>query len=230
MLPERVRTEIAPAPAAPRAGSPWGSRIHAQGGESSCRGLRAPKSALDRLIPAPRLVEIDRLDLAAPPAAVWERVRHGDLAPSRLIRALFAIRTWGKGEAALRVDELTSSPERPGFQLLVEDPPRELVVGAIGRVWEAEIPFVHVPTAAEFAAFDEPGYARVAWSIRILRRGAGSHLELEVRVDATDETSWRRFRRYFVLIGIGSRFIRRRLLRAIAREIGGRRIEESAPA
>ena len=74
-----------------------------------------PCTALDLLVPAPRLVEIDRLDLAAPPAAGWQRVRHGSLAPSPLIRALFAIRTRGRGETALRLDQLVSSPERPGF-------------------------------------------------------------------------------------------------------------------
>jgi len=50
-------------------------------------------TALDRLIPAPAMVEIDHVVLAAQPAQVWERIRHADLAESPLIRALFAIRT-----------------------------------------------------------------------------------------------------------------------------------------
>ena len=45
--------------------------------------------------------------------------------------------------------------ERPGFQVLADEPPREVVVGAIGRVWEADIPFVHVVDAEAFAAFTE---------------------------------------------------------------------------
>jgi hypothetical protein len=181
---------------------------------------REPRTALDRLIPAPRLVEIDRLDLAAPPAAVWERVRHGSLAPSRLIRALFAIRTRGRGETALRLDQLVSSPEKPGFQILVEEPPRELAVGAIGQVWKPEIPFEHVADAAEFAAFDWPYFVKVAWAIRLSPRGNGTHLELELRVDTTDEASWRKFRRYFLVIGAGSRLIRRLLLRSLGRDLG----------
>jgi len=179
-----------------------------------------PATALDRLVPTPRLVEIDRLDLEAPPARVWERVRHGNLAHSPLVRALFAIRTMSRGETALRIDDLTSSPEKPGFQLLVDEPPHELAVAAIGKVWKPDIPFVHVSAAADFAAFDQPGFAKVAWSIRISPRGTGTHLELEVRVDATDGESWRKFRRYFLLIGIGSRFIRRLLLAGIGRELG----------
>jgi hypothetical protein len=50
-------------------------------------------STLDLLLPAPRLAEVDTLDLAAPPDEVWQRVRHGDLGASPLVRALFAIRT-----------------------------------------------------------------------------------------------------------------------------------------
>jgi hypothetical protein len=124
------------------------------------------------------------------------------------------------GEASLRVDDLTSSPEKPGFQVLVDEPLHELAVAAIGKVWERRIPFVHVTTAAGFAAFGQPGFAKVAWAIRLSPRDGGTHLELEVRVDTTDEESWPRFRRYFGLIGIGSRFIRRLLLSAMARDFG----------
>lgn len=176
-------------------------------------------TALDRLIPTPRLVEIDRLDLQAPPWAVWHLVRHGDLVHSPVARALFAIRTL-RTEPSLRIDDLTSSPERPGFQLLVDEPPSELAVAAIGKVWQRDIPFVHVRTAGEFAAFEEPGFAKVAWAIRVTPHVMGTHLELEVRVDTTDDESWRRFRRYFRVIGIGSRLMRRLLLADVARQLG----------
>ena len=62
---------------------------------------------------------------------------------------------------------------------------------------------------------------KVAWAIRVSPLGErATHLELEVRVSATDDAAWRRFRRYFRLIGPASRFIRRSLLRALARELG----------
>jgi hypothetical protein len=50
-------------------------------------------TALDRIIPTPRLIEIDRVDLGASPDRVWDLIRHGDLARSPFIRALFAVRT-----------------------------------------------------------------------------------------------------------------------------------------
>jgi hypothetical protein len=185
-------------------------------------------TALDTLIPQPRLAEIDRIELAVAPEVVWQRVRHGALGDSAITRVLFAIRTAvgrrrrdARTAGVLRVDGLTSSPERPGFQVLADDPPREVAVGAIGQVWRLDIPFVHVPDAGSYAAFAAPGFVKVAWAMRVSKRaGTGAHLEIEVRVDATDESAWRRFRRYFRFIGPASRFIRRSMLRGLAREFG----------
>ncbi len=182
---------------------------------------------LEQLIPIPRLLEIDRADLAAPPERVWELLRHGELGKSPLVRALFAVRTIpdrlrGQREnPSIRIDDLVSSPDRPGFQVLGDDPPREFAVGAIGKVWQLEIPFVHVPTASDFAAFDEVGFVKVAWAVRVLPLGErDSRVEFELRVDATDDESWKKFRRYFRLIGPGSHFIRRSLLAWLQRELG----------
>ena len=178
--------------------------------------LERAMTALDRLIPAPRLIEIDHVDVAGPPERVWPEIRHGDLARGRIARALFAIRELpsrlaGKasGDAGVRVDELVSTVERPGFQILVDDPPHEVAVGAVGKVWEGQIPFVHVDGAELFAGFAAEGFVKVAWAVRVLPRGEhDARVEVELRVDATDEESWTRFKRYFQLIGPGSRFIR----------------------
>jgi hypothetical protein len=186
-------------------------------------------SALDRVLPAPALVEIDEIDLAAPPASVWDAVRHGNLGDSPLVRALFAVRTLPDRIAkrtaeapTLHVDDLRSSVERPGFQVLADDGSSELVVGAIGKVWHLEIPFVHVADADAFRAFHEPGYTKVAWAIRVSPLGAnGSHVVVEVRVDATDVEAWSKFRRYFAMIGPASRFIRRSMLASLERRFGG---------
>ena len=203
---------------------------------------RGTETLLDRLIPHPRLLEIDRVDLAAPPEATWDRVRHGSFASSRLAKALFAIRTLPdrvlgvreggttQREITLRVDDLVSSARRPGFQVLLETPNHEVAVGAIGKVWMSRIPFLHVLDANEYAAFDGTGYVKVAWSFRVAPYRGGSHLEMEVRVDATDEESWRRFRRYFRVIGPASRFLRRSSLAALAGELGHRTsMENSEP-
>lgn len=185
-------------------------------------------SLLDQLIPTPRLVEVDHVDLSAAAEQVWSIVRHSDLGHSPLIRALFALRTLpsrlsGRETEALSlcIDDFTSTPERPGFAILAEGPLCEVAVGAIGKVWESDIPFIYIPSAGEFAAFSAPDYAKVAWAIRVLQLGErDSRVELEVRVDSTDEESWKKFRRYFIPIGVGSRFIRHSVLSALAKQLG----------
>jgi hypothetical protein len=182
---------------------------------------------LDRLLPAARMVEVDTVDVGAPAARVWELVRHENLARSALIRALFALRALperlrGKSSATeIRIDGLRSTCERPGFQVLAEEPGHEVVVGAIGQVWHPEIPFVHLGSADEFRDFAEPDFAKVAWALRVVPRGDGAcRVEVEVRVDATDDEAWRKFKRYFALIGPGSRLIRHALLASIVHELG----------
>ena len=129
-------------------------------------------SALDQLIPDPHLVELHRVRIAAPAGLVWQKVRHSALAQAWPIRALFALRNamvrddYGSSPT-IRIDDFHSSEDRPGFQILVDDPPRELVVGAIGKVWRLRIPFVHVPTSHDFASFGEPGFVKVAWALRV---------------------------------------------------------------
>ncbi len=185
-------------------------------------------SALERLIPCPRLIETDHADVAAPADQVWQLVRHGDLARSPIVRALFALRTLPARLAghpaeagSIRLDDLVSTPSAPGFQILGDDPPHEVAIGAIGEVWKPDIPFRHVDGAAGFADFAQPGWVKVAWAIRVAARGPrDSRVEVEVRVDATDEAAWRKFRRYFRLIGPASHFIRRSLLSALGRELG----------
>jgi hypothetical protein len=182
--------------------------------------------ALDRLIPCPDLVETDWVTIAAPPDQVWDRVRHGVLGETLLTRALFALRTLGEPRRAVRppsgvrLDAMRSSPEAPGFQVLIDDPPSEVAVGAIGKVWRIRIPFVHVPDAHTYAAFAAPGLVKVAWALRVRRLADDcSRLDVEVRVAATSDEAWGRFRRYFRVIGPGSRYIRRTMLRGIAREM-----------
>ncbi len=185
-------------------------------------------NALDLLLPTARLIELDHVDLAATPERVWERIRRGDLFVSPFVRALFAARALPerlRGETpaplAMHLDDLVSSPERPGFQILVDDPPREVALGAIGKVWQGEIPFVHVANARAYAAFDVSDFVKVAWALRVVPRGErDARVEIEVRVDATDEAAWQKFKRYFLLIGPGSHFIRRVTLFALEREFG----------
>jgi hypothetical protein len=184
-------------------------------------------SALDQLIPRPALREIDRAELAVDADRAWRAVRNLDLAQSAVVRTLFGIRTIpdrlkaNNPQLRMRLDNLISTPNRPGFQVLAENPPQEVAVGAVGKVWRPVIPFVHVADAAAFAAFSERDYVKVAWALRIVPEGeSASCVEFELRVMATDEPAWKKFTRYFWLIRPGSHLIRRVLLAQLQRDLG----------
>jgi hypothetical protein len=182
-------------------------------------------SLLEPFLPEPRLIEIDHVDVAVPPAAAYAAFRHLDLGRSPLVRGLFWLRTLpdrlsgeAHGGVDLRLDAIAG--QGSGFRLLHDEPDVGFAVGAIGRVWELEIPFADV-APADFAAFREPGWAKVAWSLRAAPRGpSGARIVVEVRVGATDEESWQHTRRYFRLIGPFSRFIRHHLLSLISKDLG----------
>jgi len=188
----------------------------------------AHMNALDRLVPMPRLLERHSVDLAAEPDRVWRVARHLDFSKSPFVRALFAVRTipgrlGGTAPVPLELtlDSMRSTPERPGFQVLEETPPRELAVGAIGKVWHLDIPFVHLADSDAFAAFHAPDQVKVAWAIQIEPLGEhDARLTVELRVDATDDEAWGKFLSYFRLVGPASRFIRHAMLRAISAELG----------
>jgi len=188
--------------------------------------MLAPMNGLDLVLPTPRKLEISSVELALPPERAWELVRHEDLARSSLVKALFALRTLPSRftgtveKVELRLDAIASSSEHPGFRILIDEA-REVVVGAIGKVWQLDIPFVHVDGPAAYAAFDETGWVKVAWALRVLPFGDhDSRVEIEVRVDATDDASWEHFEQYWRVIGPGSHLVRRSLFGALAREYG----------
>ena len=112
-------------------------------------GTLRPMTPLDLVLPTPRKLEVSSVELAVPRDRAWELVRHEDLARSSLVKALFALRTLPSRltgtveKVERRLDAIASTPERPGFRILLEEP-REVVVGAIGKGWQLDIPFVHV--------------------------------------------------------------------------------------
>jgi len=68
----------------------------------------------------------------------------------------------------------------------------------------------------EFAAFNTPGFAKIAWTIRAEPLGlATSRFYTETRVATTDPEARKRFRRYWTLVSPGVQLIRRESLRLV---------------
>lgn len=134
--------------------------------------------------------------------------------PQRAARRLTGRRDGGDRlpAATFRVEDMT----RYGWDLLGENP-SEIVVGQISRPWKAASGAAGPAAApAEFAAYDKPGYAKIALSLRADPRGTTSSiLTMETRVALTDPASLRRFRRYWMVIGPFSGLLRRVALRLL---------------
>ena len=83
-----------------------------------------------------------------------------------------------------------------------------------GQFWRLDGgPRVNVHDAASFAAFNEPGFLRVAVNFEISPR----LISTETRIQALDDSARRKFSLYWTLIRPGSGWIRMAWLRAIRR-------------
>jgi hypothetical protein len=104
-----------------------------------------------------------------------------------------------------------------GWGILAEIPDREVVVGAVTKPWEPNVTFRAVPPDA-FAAFDEPGYVKIAWTLRADPDGPDCSTFLtETRAVATDSFARAKFRWYWSFLSPGIRLIRQMSLGPVKR-------------
>jgi hypothetical protein len=182
---------------------------------------------VETLLPRYDRHEVHRHEYQAPPDAVraaLESLRGNDLP---LTKALFAIRL-------LPAVLLRRHPPRPddrplldrlgesGFARLV-DTPQEVVLATIGQFWKPDGgDRVAADSTDAFRHFAKPGYAKAVMSfeLRELANG-GTELVTETRVLATSAGARRTFAAYWLVVGLGSRLIRRELLAAVGRRLAG---------
>jgi len=102
-----------------------------------------------------------------------------------------------------------------GWSMLAVDPGKEIVLGTVTQPWSRNSAFQRLP-ADEFARFSEPGYAKIALTVRI-DEVSSEHSELrsETRVQTTDPVSRARFRRYWAFLSPGMDIIRRIVLQQV---------------
>ncbi|MBL7994273.1 hypothetical protein JNM05_02780 [bacterium] len=153
---------------------------------------------------------------------VYSALKNADINESPLIRALFFLR----GLPALfrsktkipNTNRLTISDiAHSGFVLLDEKPGEELVVGVVGKFWKLSGNIAHV-SPETFMSFNEKDFAKAVWNFSLLPIGqTATELSTETRVHCTDESSRKKFIRYWKLIGPFSGFIRTEILKIIKR-------------
>jgi hypothetical protein len=172
-------------------------------------------SLIDQAMPEYDRREVHRHVSAAPPAAVWDAIHELRGDELRLMQFLMGLRSLGRSRGG--EETVLRSFRRMGFRVIAEEPGSELVVAGIGRFWTLSGGLRKVEGADQFAAFEEPGYAKVAFNFQL---GEGE-LSTETRIAGTDPRARRRFGLYWTLIRPGSGLIRREWLRAIALKSGG---------
>jgi hypothetical protein len=94
----------------------------------------------------------------------------------------------------------------PGFVELSRDG-HSLVAGYVGRPWPPSGGGRRL-TADEFAAFDEPGYAKVVTDFTVGLEDGRTRLRTTTRIHLTDDRSRRAFRLYWLVVHPGSLAVR----------------------
>jgi hypothetical protein len=180
---------------------------------------------IDRFLPRCEVSLEFETAVDAPADEVYSAIREADLRDP-IISALFALRELPQrltrrlhGQppppAPPKVTFGTMIQDGPGWTLLAEQPGQELVVGSVGRFWERDYGGRAV-TAEEFAAFNEPGYAKVVLGFSVRPGPLGETiLRYEARTLTTDDTARHKFRRYWRLIRPGVSLVMRAALRRI---------------
>jgi hypothetical protein len=153
---------------------------------------------LDALVPEWQFDERHETRVNASAERVWEAIHEVTASEIRLFRTLTTIRRFGRSgpESILNAppdEPILRVAARTGFQVLAEDPPRELVAGLR----------LGAGTLAALAFRVEP------------RDSGGVALVTETRVAARTSRARRRFALYWRAILPGSDLIRRTWLRAI---------------
>lgn len=187
---------------------------------------------LDRFMPAFDVAERHRTFIAAPAATTFAAACEQDLDASPITRAIFRTRQLvlrGEEDRTERPHGLVEMTKSLGWGVLAQVPDREIVMGAVTQPWEANVVFRPLPPE-RFAAFDEPGYVKIVWTLRVHPAGSRhSVFSTETRATTTDAFARAKFRWYWSAFSPGIWTIRRLSLGPLRREAERRATERGQP-
>jgi hypothetical protein len=172
----------------------------------------------DKFLPEFEVRERHEVTVLAPAEITYDLAYHLDLESSPIVRAIFAARALlFRSTAAERTpsSEFLQQAVALGWSILDEQPGSKLILGAVTKPWEANVEFIGVP-AAEFAKFNDPGFAKIVWTLEVDALSPDTSVfRTETRVATTDAESRRKFRRYWSFTSPGILLIRREALRIV---------------
>lgn len=176
---------------------------------------------LDRFMPRYDVADRHKVRVAASAETSLSAALDLDLQRSALIRAIFKGREWimrSKPDERVRPQGFLEEMKSLGWGVLTEEPGHEIVMGGVTKPWEPD-PVFHALPPDEFAAFREPGYVKIIWTLRA--DPAGEHdsvFRTETRAIATDAEARRKFRWYWSFLSPGIILIRTVMLAALKAE------------
>jgi hypothetical protein len=181
---------------------------------------------LDQFMPQYEVDGRHEIRVAAPAEVTLLAAADTDLDSCALIRGIFKGREWilrSKPDRGRRPRGLLAQTKSLGWGVLAERPGREIVMGCVTKPWEPNPVFRALPPG-EFAKFREPGYVKIAWTLRADPFETGeSMFRTETRAIATDPVARAKFRRYWSFLSPGISLIRTLMLPAVKREAEHRR-------
>lgn len=172
-------------------------------------------------MPSYEVAERHHIRVAAPVEITFAAATELDLSQSAIIRAIFRsreliLRAWPSGSAQPRT--LLAQMKVLGWGVLAEIPGREIVMGAATQPWRADVVFRTLPPG-QFADFHEPGYVKIAWTLRSDPIGSQESVaRTETRVIATDRGARDKFRWYWSFFSPGIVLIRKISLGIVKRD------------
>ena len=176
---------------------------------------------LDRFMPAYDIVDRHHIRVRAPSDVTFQTAQEIDLFHPPIARAIFRLRELLLGAApddGSRPEGLLGAMQSIGWRILADVPGREVVVGAATKPWEPNPVFRGIAPEA-FADFREPGYVKIAWTLRADPDDAGGSIfRTETRAVATDIDAATTFRRYWALLSPGIILIRYAMLTPLKKE------------
>lgn len=178
-------------------------------------------TALDAFLPLRQQSTLQRTIVGATPAQVRAAIWEADLLATPLARALSGAAMWPERIGAWVRHEAAPERRRRSARLgdmLSDDSPWTLLSEepvALGLLWTPPAGVVKRP-AEQFAAFDEPGFAKVVWTLEVVPFGAGhALLTTETGTQTTDAIAARRFELMWPLLSPFAALLRRQVLRAV---------------
>jgi hypothetical protein len=178
---------------------------------------------IDQFLDEASFSETHRIQIAASSESVYRALRELTAAELPLTRFLFALRrvpallSGAPGLTVASARPLLETMRNQGFFLLAEDPPRELVLGIVGKLWRPSSGVHRIASADEFVAFAMPGFAKAVTNFCVSTERGMTTLTTHTRIRGVDAAARNRFAVYWALIRPGSGLIRRDALRAIKR-------------